>query len=111
MSRSRTAVSPRGATSQAGRRRLTAATDAVPALTAPVAASFPIATQRSLRQPARRINRMVGDDDVGASSLDACQCFEYGTTLVQPAIRRGGFQHRVLATDIVGDDGQIPAVA
>jgi len=44
---------------------------------------------------------VVGEDDVGASAMDARQDFEHRAALVQPTLCGGGFDHGVFPTHVV----------
>ena len=48
-------------------------------------------------QPACGVDRVVGQDGVGAGALERSEGFEHHRLLVQPAVLRGGLEHRVLA--------------
>src|SRR6185295_4900223 len=56
---------------------------------------------RTLREGFGRINRVVRDDDVGAGAPDCGQRFHHRARLVDPAVARRRFQHRVLSADVV----------
>src|ERR1051325_2547868 len=45
---------------------------------------------------------VVRDDDVGAGASDGRQRFHDRARLVDPPVARGGFEHRVLAADVIG---------
>ena len=49
--------------------------------------------------------RVVGDDHVGTRATDAGQRFEHHPLLVEPAVLRRRFQHRILAADLVSSCG------
>src|SRR5579883_285719 len=52
----------------------------------------------------RGIQRKVSQDRVGARALYRGQRFEYHSAFVQPAVLRGGLEHRVFARDLI-DEG------
>src|SRR2546427_8747116 len=54
-----------------------------------------------LLQPLCRIEREIGEDRIGTRALDAGQGFEHAGTLIEPAVLRGGLEHRVLARDLI----------
>ena len=54
--------------------------------------------------PSRGVLGVVGDDDVRPGAADRGQRLDRGGALVDPAVRRGGLEHRVLAADVVGGD-------
>src|SRR5215210_1711496 len=58
-------------------------------------------------EPAGYIRGVVGDDDVGAGALHAGERLEDCGLLVEPAVLRGGFYHRVLPAHAVRSDGQV----
>src|SRR3954452_15864113 len=53
----------------------------------------------------------VGEDGVGAGSADRGEGFEDGAFAVQPAVGGGGFDHGVLAGDVVRGNGDVHVVA
>src|SRR5438067_7708901 len=62
-------------------------------------------------EPACEPLRPVGDDDVRPGSLDGEQGLDRCLALVEPAPVRCRANHRVLAGDVVGGDGQLEPLA
>jgi hypothetical protein len=56
-------------------------------------------------EPVRDLARVVGQDGRGAGAAEGQQRLEHGAVAVDPAVRGGRFDHRVLARDLVGADG------
>src|SRR5262249_31112908 len=53
----------------------------------------------------------VADDQIGAGAFDGGEGFEDCTVAIKPAISEGRLEHRVFATDLVGDEGDIDDLA
>src|SRR3990172_9582628 len=53
-------------------------------------------------EPAGGVLRVVREHEVGAGAADRGEGLEHGLALVEPAVQRGGLQHRVLAAHVVG---------
>src|SRR5574340_271376 len=73
--------------------------------------SAPLLCLPSGFQPARRILRVIGKDDAGASALNSSKNLHDHAPLVHPIVQRGGLDHGVFATDIVGRDRHIELFA
>src|SRR5437868_4453782 len=58
-------------------------------------------------QPLRHLPRPVGDDQIRARALERGHLLHDRSALVEPAIGRGSFEHRVFAADVV-DGGRQP---
>src|SRR6185312_11085102 len=59
----------------------------------------------SLSNGASGFPGVISNDDVGAGAADRRQAFEHRALLVEPAVARGGLQHRVLAADVIRGRG------
>src|SRR5690348_18459067 len=65
----------------------------------------------AMLKPAGSIFGVIGEDDRGASALNAGEDFECDAFFVHPAVTSGGFHHRVFAAYVVGGDGNVEALA
>src|SRR5678815_4943138 len=54
---------------------------------------------------------VVGDDQIGTGALDGQEGFEDGAVVIEPVVSCGGFDHRVFAADLVGDERDLNALA
>src|SRR6185437_8301765 len=65
----------------------------------------------AMLEPAGSIFGVIGEDDAGASALNAGEDFERNAFFVDPAVARGGLYHRVFAAHVVSGDGNVEALA
>ena len=50
---------------------------------------------------------MVRQNEVGARSFDGGECFKRHLHFVNPTVCRGGLDHRIFATDVIGCQRQL----
>src|SRR5258707_3037560 len=61
-------------------------------------------------QPAGHVFGVVGQDNVGAGALNAGENFQDHALFINPAFLRSGFEHRVLAADVVRANRHVEAI-
>src|SRR4051794_29958179 len=61
-------------------------------------------------QPPHQLASPIRDDQIRAGAFEGEHLLEHGRALVEPAIRGGGFDHRVFARDIVDGGRQTEAL-
>src|SRR6476660_8921295 len=66
---------------------------------------------RSGLQPLRRVFRVIGEDYIRAGAFNARQDFQHDALFVEPAFLSSGFDHRVLAADVVGANRNVKPFA